>query len=566
MPLTYDSKKIVPGPLVTLNKTYRASEDGGKLGSQYDITLHGTLLPFRGSPSGHYTVPESGFWTLGGDPPDEVYQGNNEDFNSLLRKQEALRWLFGRDGKSLEWQPSGGQPVVKCNPRVTNLSFAEGQWADRCDYTIELTADWVYINGTRYEDDFALGLIAAASDQWTFDEIIGREGQSYQVTHTISANGLIGYDVSGSLLDGKAGWEHARDWVEARVSGSIDPAVMRAAIGADDWISGSYTKGIVTDKTAGSFQIAETWLVGPSDHYTEKTFLIEWDSNYCEYRIRYEGLIVGLAAGLRSGSSEALTAAKAAVPSIANARAEATAMVSGLLDGKTLLNYPDVKTVALNQKEGTATFSFEWSTSENTNATVVFTANLAWNADSGLYTLSLTQEIQGHGMDPATKLGNAKAAMLIDSQARTKALALVADQLPPGATISNTLKAKSSSINERQGIISLSWTWDDSPEHNLDVVVTIKERGAVTAIIPIPGRIQGPIVQDMNTTSEKTAQVSIRGQHYDSKPVLADMLTLAHTYLGIASIGFKIATPTEAWNPIRKTYSLDVSYLILEGY
>jgi hypothetical protein len=109
-----------------MNKSYDTDGDGTKRGSAYRITLTGTFVPFRGSPSGSYTSLDQAFWTLSGDPPDETYAGGNEDFNHILRKQEALRWLFSEDGGILEWQPSGGQPPVKCYPRVLSISFPEG--------------------------------------------------------------------------------------------------------------------------------------------------------------------------------------------------------------------------------------------------------------------------------------------------------------------------------------------------------------------------------------------------------------------------------------------------------
>ena len=65
--VVYDSKAIIPAPLVSVTKVYRTAGDGGKHGVGYEISLAGTILPFRGSPSGSYTLgdPSDAFWTLG---------------------------------------------------------------------------------------------------------------------------------------------------------------------------------------------------------------------------------------------------------------------------------------------------------------------------------------------------------------------------------------------------------------------------------------------------------------------------------------------------------------------
>ena len=565
--LVYDSRKIIPAPLVTLTKTYASTPDGSKIGASYDITLNGTLLPFRGSPSGQYASLDTAFWQLGGYPPDEPFRDNNEDFHSIQRKQEALRWLFSRDGKSLEWQAAGGQPVVKCNPRVLDITFSQGTWADRAEYEIKLQADWLYINGTTsFEDTFASGLISTAQEQWEFNELDGRNGQAFEVAHSVSANGVLGYDENGVPFGGKEAWQHAKDWVDARATGSVDATVILAAIGANNWIGGSYTKSPTIGKTEGSYAVAEKWLIQPADTFTEKSFVVDYDQQTDEYRVRYEGTIYGLANGQRSGSASAMNAAQLAVPSSADARTAVLAQITPLIDGKTLADSPDVKNIGLSQRDGTATFSFEWSTSDDAAATIHYIAAINFSTDTSIYTMTLNAELTGRGATREIRLTNVLAAILSDAAARSKALAILGDMVPAGVTLSAAKKAKSSSINERQATANVSWTWDSSSDNSLDITINTTYPADVTAIIPIPGPAAGPIIQDMQTKTEKIVAVSIRSQANASRPDKDVMRALADANAGVTTGGYTIAGDSENWTPTKKTYQRDIRYLIKEGF
>ena len=174
--VVYDNKAIIPAPLVTITKAYRSSGDGDKHGINYEISLVGTLLPFKGSPSGNYPLgdPSDAFWTLGGYPPDETYVGGDTPFVRLERKQEALRWLFRQDGKILEWYGGAGSPV-KCRPRILSINFPEGQWVNRCEYRIDLEAE--YLTGIVDEDVFDGSGIQDVSEEWQFNEVPGHNGK-----------------------------------------------------------------------------------------------------------------------------------------------------------------------------------------------------------------------------------------------------------------------------------------------------------------------------------------------------------------------------------------------------
>src|SRR5687768_10659426 len=107
----YDSKRIIPAPLVTWQRAFDTTGDGEAVGTTYQFTVTGELVAFMGSPDSDGT-----FWTLGGYPADESIAADSR-LASILRKQDALRELFAIEGKTFEVQSADGSQPLTCNPR-----------------------------------------------------------------------------------------------------------------------------------------------------------------------------------------------------------------------------------------------------------------------------------------------------------------------------------------------------------------------------------------------------------------------------------------------------------------
>jgi len=514
-------RKIIPASLINIGKQYIKNNDGTRIGTNYELTLTGTLLPFRGSPSGNYTDIDDAFWTIGGYPPDQTIGNESDAFNSILRKQEALRNLFNEEGGSLEWQPSGGQPVVKCNPSVVSIDFQEDTWVDRCEYSIRLEAPWIFINGTSdLEDSFSQDLIKSSSESWSFEEIEGRNGKQFNVSHTINAEGLIGYSSANNKLESKEAWEHARDYVNLRVSGSIDSSIMFAALGATNKTQSQYVKSTNVDKTNGSYEITEKWLLSDETTYTEQRFNVEFDTDVGEYNVTYEGTIIGLSAGTRQGDSLNMQVAKLAIPTNPQAKTITEAAIGTLLGGKSIPSTPQNTSFALDQQNGTVNFTFRWNTSDSTTVTIVEEAQYNFSLDNNLHTVSLTESIEPFGDTSAIKVSNAKAAIYTDSFAYSRAILLLAGQIPAGVTIESVKLSKTLSINEKTGSTRVSWSWNSRDIHNTEVTIQTQEPNQVIASIAIPGRAAGPIIQDMQTVTSRIVTVTIRSRNHNSQPDL----------------------------------------------
>ena len=528
--VVYDSKAIIPAPLVSVTKVYRTAGDGRKHGVGYEISLIGTILPFRGSPSGNYSLgdPSDAFWTIGGYPPDETYIGGDEPFVRLERKQEALRWLFHEDGLQLEWYGGAGSPV-KCRPKIKSIVFPEGQWANRCEYRIDLEAE--YLTGIIDEDSFDGSGIQDVSEEWQFNEVPGHNGQVYEISHIVSAKGEMTFDeVTGDQVHA---WSNAKSWCDARITGLPDTAFVQYATNFTNWVNGGYTKSTNIAENDGSYAITETWTIrsaGPGETtttYIEKSFTVIHRADTDSVDVSYDGTIYGLNNQGRTGNSSATAAAKAAVPTNAAARTATMSALGTLLGGYVIATSPTQKNITINNKDAVVTFSFNWSAGDDANYNQTNEATISYNSGDGIYTLVLNVDIEGNGDTAAQRLTNARNNIPSDSTALILAQSLVGTQKPDGVTFSSAYISKSSAINETRGSSRTSWTWTDKDDNNVEIGVEIAYPQIIAAKISIPGRIAGPIIQRINTKTAKQITVTYRSEGHDTKPdsdTVADMM------------------------------------------
>lgn len=570
--LIYDSKRIVPAPLVNITKNYIKTGDGTGVGALYDIVITGTLLPFRGSPSGSFTDISNSFWTQSGDPPDEVFAGTEVAFEHLIKKQEALRFLFRQEGKTLEIFPScSGTCAVKCNPRVISIQFPQGQWVDRAEYTITLEADWIFINNftSDKEDNFEVELIKSGQEQWSFDEIQGQIGNVYTVSHTVSSQGILGYDETGSPfvgpgeIAGGESWKHAKKWCENRIVGTISPDIMFAIIGTSGFIGGSYVKNTNLTSFAGDYSVTETWTLSQNNYFIEKSFSLNRGLDGL-VDVSYQGKITGLSEGERAGGPQSIINAKTAIPTNSQAKLDAENMLGVLLETFQLSTSPSQKNISINNPDATVNFSFNWSADEDSELfRKTCEANLGFDIANGSYSLSLNCDIQGKGDTIDEKITNAKLAIPSESGARQQALDLLGDQLPSGITIASDFSSKSISINDTQGSIKFGYVWKNTTTgfDNFEVSVDIQFPNEVVAIIPIPGRVAGPIIQDMDTITQQIVTVSLNSFGNDVKPSNASVISIIEDAADFVATWI-LQSDKETFSPTSGKYTRTRSYLV----
>lgn len=255
MPVSYNSKKIIPAPQMTIVKEYQRVGDGAIVGKIYKISLKGSLIADMGSPNSTGV-----FWEAGGYPNNESIPAS-ERLASIQRKQDALMKLFADDGKSLDVQtPEGNKQSFKCNPRCTNIDFAEGLWVDRCDYTISLEVDSIM----PATDDSFTEYISDANETWSVetneDQPEGlTDTRTYKITHTISAVGKRHFDGNDALT--KEAWQQAKDYVTSRLGLDNTIALAPDVLNLPSYYTGyNHIRTQQVDEKGGSFEVTENWV------------------------------------------------------------------------------------------------------------------------------------------------------------------------------------------------------------------------------------------------------------------------------------------------------------------
>ena len=209
MPLEIGDKKLIPAPLVTIQRAMSFAPDGRPLNNTYNVTLQGTLLPNRGSPLSY------GWHTGIGDPDNEAFTTDTDKFNSLLLKQEFLRDALAATGYKIAYSAPGFE-AVEFYPRFNSINFTPGIWVIKSDYEVSLeTSEIQKVNTTSDVISLGSGLaglnLTAISDDYSIKE--KDDGtEILEVSRNISATAAFKFGASGN----REPWENARTWVLGR--------------------------------------------------------------------------------------------------------------------------------------------------------------------------------------------------------------------------------------------------------------------------------------------------------------------------------------------------------------
>lgn len=266
MPITIGNKKLIPAPLVTFDKQLVFTDDGRPISSVYNITLQGTLLPSKGSPT------SQGWYTGPGEPSDESFSDDASRHNSLLQKQEYIREAFTVPGFKLSYAPPGGNPV-EFFPTLRSIEFEPGPWVIRSDYSIQLETNYVNRVGTSAEDLFTLPSGVNANGLFNVsgyfldsvaDNLQIRErddGTGFvDVERTVSAKSRTTYNISGVTTEA---WKIAKAWVDVRLASA--PFIS----GDSRFISTTGRHNLVQEESinrlGGEYSVSQRYLYSPSN-------------------------------------------------------------------------------------------------------------------------------------------------------------------------------------------------------------------------------------------------------------------------------------------------------------
>ncbi len=608
-----DPCTIRPTPLVTIDTNILKTGGGESYGVSYAITLTGTLLADQGTPYAFKKLPDNprydfhiplGMPTVYYCGPYNVfdrtishYTGANpllqrplkqkvcleNSLDAILSKQSALKALFALDGQRLEitdWDFDDA-PVtsIVCYPRVLNISFADGIYVDRCDYTITLEADtlldhrlnaeeiatlWssschrsgefgpddyqgVKFTGTGINEATLVGSLSGAfiqdyNESWSI-EVDDAQSESidpflpktYRVTHNLSATGKTHYRPSDEYEVHKSdAWVEAKKFVQSRLIHDADAKVLKTDTNVNKPRRGNVS-GIYPNYPGmlgkGVFDLADTYR-GYNHTRTEnidktagsysctETFLLASGNSYENYTL-----------DISSSTDNPFVSVSM------------NGMIKGLAD------------ISPSGYINTNPVSDISSISEKTAYTHAITK---YNkiSNSGRF---------GIGSD-LFKRANNSVAVPLNAQPRSVTLG----------------------VNEFTGEINYSLSFDNRPTNiisgvlNEQISVNDTYPGDVFATIPVLGRSTGPVLQYMGTRTEYRRDLSInltldytkipygkeRNPILLKKPSVVQPtaqqlheliieMSPANEY-GIRK--YFISPPSESWNPKDGTYSLNISW------
>ena len=398
---------IRPTPLCNISTNILKNGAGEAYGVTYTITLTGTLLPDMGSPYAfkpanvgdaahanlqpvaddifvkytfgpptlefgetdpqtfNFVGPYKAFDSSLSHAHDSKYNKPYRQYiesenlvNAILSKQMALKALFARDGQRMEitdWDDDSA--TIVCYPRLVDISFTEGIYVTRCDYTITLEADTLLdananieeigllsthpdtredystipttgINEATLIESLSGNFIQDYQESWSI-EADDQQSEStnpylpktYRVTHNLSATGKTHYTPDTSVEVGSKktrAWENAANFVKSRLidnpqdlSGvypnTLRPAGLPGFMGSgtinlfNQYNGYNQVRTENCDEGAGTFSVTETFLLASGTSYESFNLNITSNIDAPFVDVSLDGQIKGLEALGSSG-------------------------------------------------------------------------------------------------------------------------------------------------------------------------------------------------------------------------------------------------------------------------
>lgn len=369
--VTYDGKRLIPAPLISIDKQYTTTGDGKQIGTVWRISIKGDMLTYKGSPDeNNIFYTGSNYPPIGSTSPDySVTFDENQHLGHVLRKQEAIRKLFKREGLSFEVQSFDGSAPMKCNPRIKSITFPEGQWFNKFAYQIELESDIITVNGIPLGEDslpdgsnIYSSYINTLEDNWQIETLEEPENESiprtYRVTHGVSAVGKRFYDENGILT--LEAWQQAKKAVLPRLGLALAFLTQSGVKDIPSYCSGyNYLRSENINESNGTYGINETWLMSSGSALESFTIDVRKGIDNAFSRVSIQGMIKGLE--IRDSGMNLIqtkfTSASGKYGLIAGSIFDRAKNYSTL---QKLHQYPLSKSLTFNPFDGTVQYSYEY--------------------------------------------------------------------------------------------------------------------------------------------------------------------------------------------------------------
>lgn len=407
----------------------------------------------------------------------------------------------------LEIIPHGGKdkPFIFKDARLRNIEFPEQDDESGgvlySDYTFQFEA---YLEESDSKESFCLK-VSTVEESWELslneDEVsfyTGSDGvpyKTYTLTHTLSATGLK--SINDNATEIIPAWKNAAEWIKTRVASS--PA-----------------NAIISDVANNSDKI-----VASSYFYPNK----------------FDSIASILCPDLSVGSYNF---------------------------------YNHIRTPSCNISEGSYSVTETWFIS-NMPATLDMEIEVN-EEESGAITMTLSGTIKGLdsssvNINTISKIDNAEIVL---TNINSKAYDILSPYYPSntgGFSLQNVVRQKTIGRNRGTGAITFNYLYNDQTvlisgaiSSSLRIQDTNLNKDVQTiAIIPIIGKVDGPIIQDMNTTpeSKRSLEISV----VMNRSSRANKPNLSSIYNSYKLENSYTQTFDENWEPNTGAYTLNIEWV-----
>lgn len=354
---------IRPCPLINISRNNTFNENGS-ISSKYDITLTGSLLDNNGSPiftSGNRLAASGSTSTWAKQyypkPPQQNNISSDMSLQSILDKQVALTSLFSKDCIKIEVcsvKEGETEPVIVFYPKFLSISFGEGIWIQKCDYTINLEAPFILDRTEKVigSEDYGQkdhrpsgltveeilnkfgGFVEDFQESWSLEPEEGNGNTAnnpdteehitkvYRLTRNLSAKGknLLGYAMNSGQLKpylqaknyiykyiDKFGVDSSNDYGDYFGSGiptQLGPFFGSGFLNLHSGIYGGYnhSRSENFDVTQGTYGIQDTWILSSGNAFENYSLSLSSNSSDSRNKVSLEGTIKGLTSIPSSGT------------------------------------------------------------------------------------------------------------------------------------------------------------------------------------------------------------------------------------------------------------------------
>lgn len=505
-----DGGLVGPFPKFSINREELSTGDGTYIGTKFSIEITGIA-----------TLNEN-------DAQDITVKGQRQTAvqGETLTALQFDRDQFPAQGNGiLEITPyGGGSNVIKFNDaRLLSVSVPEQTDEEAGVQNIQYTFSFeAYKEASSNSNTGTTGSpatpdykLSSAEETWDISE---NEGQYffqsnnpenalfkvYTLTHTVSATGLKKYSSLGNLATDGEAWRQAQKWVKSRLKSPTE-------------VNQSVNKDLMDDTTF-------------------------WQTGFVP--VNMDGVT-------REG------------------------IVPDLKDGTvSYRGYNHVRQISSDLGAGSYSVTETWILCDSTTAKATHDIEISIEDDKGPFvTVSVSVSIQGLNAESADSnatnaYDNAFAAYGIIKDKVFNIAQAAYSGFGSGDTLRNVKKSESFGRNEVAGTITYSTSFDDAKVSLADAISedininydNTEGLNKVIAKIPIIGKGDGPVIQDMNTTTIKIVSATLDAvmkKDKRSSPPTSNATTVLEVYKPTEG---KQQSKTEAWNPKSGSYNLSISW------